>query len=83
MKKLSAFLVSVVLAAAVVGCVAPPPLDDSRLKLALIPVLDTIPIFIAQQNRYFAEQGIQVESVPVKSPRSAMCWCRPVRWTAC
>ncbi len=32
-------------------------------------MLDTIPIFIAQQNGYFAEQGIQVETVPVKSPQ--------------
>ena len=39
------------------------------LKLALIPVLDTIPIYIALQNGYFAEQGIAVETVPVKSPQ--------------
>lgn len=37
--------------------------------LALIPVLDIIPIFVAQQNGYFAEQGIEVDAVPVKSPQ--------------
>ena len=42
---------------------------DTKLKLALIPVLDTIPIYIAQQNGYFQAQGIQVETVPVKSPQ--------------
>ncbi len=42
---------------------------DATLKLALIPVLDTIPIYIALQNGYFKDQGIQVETVPVKSPQ--------------
>jgi NitT/TauT family transport system substrate-binding protein len=42
---------------------------DTKLKLALIPVLDTIPIYIALQNGYFQAQGIQVETVPVKSPQ--------------
>jgi NitT/TauT family transport system substrate-binding protein len=39
------------------------------IKLALIPVLDTIPIYIALQNGYFQEQGLTVETVPVKSPQ--------------
>lgn len=51
------------------ACVPAPASEDGKLKLALIPVLDTIPIFIAQQNGYFADQGIQVETVPVKSPQ--------------
>jgi NitT/TauT family transport system substrate-binding protein len=42
---------------------------DTTLKLALIPVLDVIPIYIALQNGYFKDQGIQVETVPVKSPQ--------------
>lgn len=54
-------------AAQVGGCVAVPTEEDTRLKIALIPVLDVIPIFIAEENGYFAEQGIQVEGVPVKS----------------
>jgi NitT/TauT family transport system substrate-binding protein len=39
------------------------------IKLALIPVLDTIPIYVALQNGYFQEQGLAVETVPVKSPQ--------------
>jgi NitT/TauT family transport system substrate-binding protein len=62
-------LVSVVLLALIfAGCVPAKP-EEPKLKLALIPVLDTIPIFIAQQNGYFAEQGITIETVPVKSPQ--------------
>ncbi|MGQ9839826.1 MAG: ABC transporter substrate-binding protein [Anaerolineae bacterium] len=49
------------------ACAPVPAAEDGKLKLALIPVLDTIPIFIAQQNGYFAEQGIVVETIPVKS----------------
>jgi NitT/TauT family transport system substrate-binding protein len=48
------------------GCVPVKP-EDTKLKVALIPVLDVLPVFIAEQNGYFAEQGIQVEGVPVKS----------------
>ncbi len=50
------------------GCVPAKP-EEPNLKLALIPVLDTIPIFIAEENGYFAEQGITVETIPVKSPQ--------------
>ncbi len=41
----------------------------TTLKLALIPVLDVIPIYIAMQNGYFQAQGLQVEVAPVKSPQ--------------
>ena len=65
----SCVVVVLVLAGAIVaGCVPAKP-EEPKLKLALIPVLDTIPIFIAQQNGYFAEQGITVETIPVKSPQ--------------
>jgi NitT/TauT family transport system substrate-binding protein len=68
MKKLRVALIVILLATIFGGCVPATP-EEPKLKLALIPVLDTIPIFIAQQNGYFAEQGIQVETVPVKSPQ--------------
>ena len=45
------------------------PAGGETIKLALIPVLDTIPIYIALQNGYFQEQGLTVETVPVKSPQ--------------
>lgn len=67
--RLLLLMVLVALVANLAACAPVPPAEDGKLKLALIPVLDTIPIFIAQQNGYFAEQGIQVETVPVKSPQ--------------
>lgn len=47
----------------------PAATGGETIKLALIPVLDTIPIYIALQNGYFQEQGLTVETVPVKSPQ--------------
>lgn len=37
------------------------------LRVAYIPVLDVLPFFIAQQNGYFAEEGVTVEFVPASS----------------
>jgi NitT/TauT family transport system substrate-binding protein len=68
MHRVSLVVLAAVLAAIAVSCVPAKP-EEPKLKLALIPVLDTIPIFIAQQNGYFAEQGITVETIPVKSPQ--------------
>jgi len=68
MRRVSLVVLAAVLAAIVVSCVPAKP-EEPKLKLALIPVLDTIPIFIAEQNGYFAEQGITVETIPVKSPQ--------------
>jgi NitT/TauT family transport system substrate-binding protein len=76
-------LVAVIALLATAACVPAPgaapaatsaPSQDSatgavQLKLALIPVLDTIPIYIALQNGYFKDQEIEVETVPVKSPQ--------------
>jgi NitT/TauT family transport system substrate-binding protein len=56
------------LASVLVGCVPVKP-EDNKLRVSLIPVLDTIPVLVAQQNGYFKEQGIEVEAVPVKSPQ--------------
>ena len=59
-------LVVTMLATTLTGCVPVQP-EDTTLKVVLLPILDVIPIFIADQNGYFAEQGIHVEGIPVKS----------------
>ena len=41
--------------------------EDTTLKMAVIPVLDTLPFYVAEQMGYFADEGIQVELVPAKS----------------
>ncbi len=67
-RRISVVSLAALLAVIAVSCVPTRP-EEPKLKLALIPVLDTIPIFIAEQNGYFAEQGITVETIPVKSPQ--------------
>jgi NitT/TauT family transport system substrate-binding protein len=41
--------------------------EDTHLKMGLLPILDTLPLYVAEQKGYFAAEGIQVESIPVKS----------------
>ena len=41
--------------------------DDINLKMGLLPILDILPFYVAEQNGYFEEEGISVEFVPVKS----------------
>jgi len=65
-KRIAGALLAVAVALALTGCVQMQP-EDTQLKVALIPVLDVLPVFVAQQNGYFEEQGIQVEALPVKS----------------
>ncbi len=58
-----------ILATAVVpSCSAPAsPADDAHLKMGLLPILDVIPLYVADQNGYFKDQGIQVNFVTAKS----------------
>ena len=42
--------------------------DTGTLKIALLPVLDTLPFYVAQENGYFEEVGVEVEAIPVASP---------------
>jgi NitT/TauT family transport system substrate-binding protein len=65
-KQLSLLIFIALLATVLTGC-APAKPEDTSLKIALLPILDVIPVTIAQQNGYFTEQGIQVEGIPVKS----------------
>lgn len=41
--------------------------QDTKLKIGLLPILDVLPIYVADQEGYFKEQGIQVELVPFGS----------------
>ncbi len=62
-------LLAVILAALLSGC-APVPAakpEDPKLRIGLLPIVDVVPLYIADQNGYFKEQGIQVQLVPTKS----------------
>jgi len=41
--------------------------EDKTLNMGLLPILDVLPFYVAQDKGYFETEGIQVELVPVKS----------------
>lgn len=48
------------------ACAAEAP-DQEPLRIAVLPILDSLPIFVAEQEGFFAEQGVAVELIPVAS----------------
>jgi NitT/TauT family transport system substrate-binding protein len=64
------FLLGVILF--LVGCGATSqPKEDTTLKVGLLPIMDALPFFVAQQQGYFEGEGINVEMVPVKSAQES------------
>ncbi len=49
------------------GCAMQPAADTQPIKLALLPILDTMPIYVAQEAGFFEQQGLKVEFIPVGS----------------
>ena len=37
------------------------------MKIAVLPIIDTLPMYVAQQEGLFAKHGVNVEFVPVAS----------------
>lgn len=62
-------IVFIVIAIAVIGissCVQTTA-PDPTLKMALLPILDSLPAYVAQQEGYFKAEGINVEIISVAS----------------
>lgn len=55
----------VALAVALAGCTAPS--TPSKLKVGLLPIIDSLPFYVAEQEGYFKEQGLDVEMVTFAS----------------
>ena len=43
------------------------PAEPVTLKIAVLPIIDTLPMYVAQQEGVFAKHGVTVEFVPVAS----------------
>lgn len=41
--------------------------EPVKLKIAVLPILDALPMYAAQANNYFESQGVEVEFIPVGS----------------
>jgi NitT/TauT family transport system substrate-binding protein len=57
-------ILGVMLASCAVG---PQSAEDKTLKMGLLPIIDVLPFYVAQNKGYFEAEGLQVELVPVKS----------------
>jgi len=44
-----------------------PAMEPVALKIAVLPIIDTLPLYVAQQQGFFAKHGVEVELVPVAS----------------
>ena len=61
-------LILAITALALIGSACQPAAPaESSLKIAVIPVLDTLPMFVAQKQGLFKAHGVSVEFVPVAS----------------
>jgi NitT/TauT family transport system substrate-binding protein len=49
------------------GGAAPAAKEDPSLKIAVLPILDALPMYVADAQGYFKDAGINVEFVPVAS----------------
>jgi NitT/TauT family transport system substrate-binding protein len=49
------------------GGAAPAAQEDPTLKIAVLPILDALPMYVAEAQGYFKDAGIKVEFMPVAS----------------
>ena len=49
----------------VTGCGAEE--EPATIRMALLPILDALPMYVAEEQGYFADENIQVEFIPVTS----------------
>ena len=49
------------------GGAAPAAKEDPSLKIAVLPILDALPMYVADAQGYFKDAGIKVEFLPVAS----------------
>jgi len=51
------------------GCVPARPQAVGTLKIGVIPITKTLPLYVAEQEKYFQAEGVTVELVPFSSAR--------------
>ncbi len=66
-KKIAVFIISILSLCLTVPTVIFAADENSTLRLALLPIPDVLPVYVAAEKGYFAELGITVEALPVGS----------------
>jgi NitT/TauT family transport system substrate-binding protein len=64
MRKTLFMLLSMLL---ITACTKAPPSEKVTIRFAALPILDGLPVFVAQQEGLFAKYNVNVEIVPVAS----------------
>jgi NitT/TauT family transport system substrate-binding protein len=59
--------VIVLLVAAILPVHAAPQPRETTLKMGLLPILDVLPFYVAEQAGYFEAEGLNIELIPVSS----------------
>ncbi|BHH85537.1 ABC transporter substrate-binding protein [Desulforhopalus sp. 52FAK] len=67
LRKLSFLCVSLLLICVVSPLTAIGGEDKATLRLALLPIPDVLPVYVALEKGYFKELGVEVEALPVGS----------------
>ena len=58
-------MVAALLGVLMIACAPAVGPEDPTLKLAVLPIVDALPIYIAERQGYFSDAGIKIEFVPV------------------
>ena len=69
MSRIFAFTLAVVmlLSACAPAAVSTTKPEEPTLRIGTLPILDLLPLFVAEKQGYFKEQGITVTFVPAQS----------------
>lgn len=60
-------LFAIILSLALTACQPAMPAAQTTIRLAVIPVLDTLPMYVAQEEGLFEKHSVKVEFIPVAS----------------
>jgi NitT/TauT family transport system substrate-binding protein len=68
-KRINLFLAGALFVGLLLGSCAPQTglSQPVTLKIAVLPILDALPMFVAQEQGYFDEENLEVEFIPVTS----------------
>lgn len=61
----SASILAIMLLGTLAACSGPG--EPTTIRMGVLPILDALPMYVAEEQGYFAEEGIQVEFIPVSS----------------
>jgi NitT/TauT family transport system substrate-binding protein len=59
--------ISLLLLLVLCGCAGPAPADATPVRIAVLPIVEGLPLYTAQDGGFFEKQGLKVEFIPAGS----------------